>query len=254
MVAPVISRAEEDGYARVKAWLPQGVWTDIFTGDEYAVSAGGKEITLYRNLESIPVLIKSGGILPLSKDKGNGCSNPCRLEIWAYIGNGKYTLYEDGNEVGLEGEARTEICSVFSKSKGAGTQSLTIFGQGDSAVIPQNREISVRFKNIEDGEIKLFIDGKEIRAEKWLTDCAGIKFPFEMGKTYRIEVEFLLKSKIEKLKERAVKELTFGQGNNAEKQKAYLALKKAKSATDFKRILDGVRIPNIVKQRILETK
>ena len=254
LVAPVITRAEEDGYARVRAWLPQGVWTDIFTGDEYAVGEDGKEVILHRDLESIPVLIKSGGILPLSADKGNGCFNPCRLEIWVYVGNGKYTLFEDGKEAGLDGEVRTEFVSAFCKKEGACTQSLTIFGQGNSAVIPKNREISVRFKNVEDGEVTLFIDGKKARTDKWLTDCAGVKFPFESGKNYRIDVRFLFKSKLEKLKARAVKELTIGKGNNAGKQKAYLALQKAKSVADFKRILESVTLPTIIKLRILETE
>ena len=147
-----------------------------------------------------------------------------------------------------------QICTEFSKNKGAGTQSLMIFGQGDRAVIPQNREISVRFKNIEDGEVKLFIDGKEAPTDKWLTDCAGVKFPFEMGKNYRVEVCFLLQGKLEKLKKRAVKELTVAQGNNAQKQKVYLSLSKAKSVADFKRILEGASLPEIVKLRILETE
>ena len=254
LVAPVVAKAEEDGYARVKAWLPQGEWTDIFTGDEYASPKGGKELTLYRNLESIPVLIKKGGILPLSKDERNGCFNPVRLEILSYIGNGKYTLYEDGKEVGLDGEARTEISAEFIKTKGAGTQSLTIFGEGDDGIIPKNREILVRFKNIEEGEITLFINGKKTRIEKCFTDCAAVKFPFEIGKTYRVEVQFYSRSKIEKLKARAVKELMQAQGDNAEKQKVYLALKKAKTVADFKRILNGASLPEIVKLRILETE
>lgn len=254
LVAPVISRAEEDGYARVEAWLPQGTWTDIFTGDEYAVEEGGKTLTLYRGLESIPVLIKKGGILPLSADKGNGCFNPRRLEIWAYIGKGKYTLYEDGNEVGRKGVYEMEFTSDFSKTDGAGTQLLTVFGHGDGAVIPADREILVRFKTIRDGEVKLLVDGKKTSTEKWLTDCAAVRFPFKIGKTYRVEVKFPLQSRLKKLKARAERELTAAQGNNTEKQAAYTALKKAKSVADFKRILDGASLPNIVKLRILETE
>ena len=144
--------------------------------------------------------------------------------------------------------------SIFSKSKGAGTQSLTILGRGNAGIIPKNRETWVRFKNIEDGEVKLFSDGKEVLIEKWLTDCAGVKFPFEIGKTYRVEVRFSMPSKLQKLKARAATELTKAQMKNTEKQAAYLALKKAKSGAEFKRILEETDLPKIVKLRILETE
>ena len=254
LVAPVISPREEDGYARVKAWLPQGVWTDIFTGDEYAVGADGKEITFYRDLQTIPVLIKAGGVLPLCKDKGNGCKNPHRLEIWVYIGKGEYTLYEDGKEENKDGVFETKLTADFKEKAGAGMQSLTIFAQGDDGIIPQSREISVRFKNIEEGEITLFIDGKKKRIEKWLTDCAAVQFPFEIGKTYRVEVKFYLASKLQKLKARALKQLIKAEGENAQKQAAYLALKQAKTVADFKRILNAATLPEIIKLRILETE
>ena len=254
LVAPVVTPVRGDGYARIKIWLPQGVWTDIFTGDEYEAGLGGKECTVYRDVTEIPVFIQSGGILPMSADKGNGCKNPCRLEVWAYVGNGKYTLYEDGKEEGIDGVSETEFVAELCKNKGACTQILTIFGRGAASVIPQNREIWVRFKNIEEGKMRLYADGKEVLTEKWLTDCAGVKFPFEMGKVYRIEVRFTVPSKLQKLKARAVKELTRAQGKNADKQAAYLALRKTKSVAEFKRILDGASLPKIVKLRILETE
>ena len=254
LVSPIVTQMKTDGYARVKVWLPQGVWTDIFTGDEYEAGADGRELTVYRDVTEMPVFIKSGGILCLSADKGNGCKNPERLEVWAYIGDGEYALFEDGNENGIEGEVRTEFVAEFSKSKGAGMQSLTISERGNTAVIPKNREIWVRFKNIKDGEVKLFIDEKETPTEKWLTDCAGIKLPFEIGKTYRVEVRFSMPSKLQKLKGRAVKELTKAQGENANKQAAYLALRKTKSVVEFRRILENANLSKIVKLRILETE
>ena len=56
IVAPVTAKSEAQGMARVKAWLPQGTWTDFFTGDEYA---GGQELTFVRWLEEMPVLLKA---------------------------------------------------------------------------------------------------------------------------------------------------------------------------------------------------
>lgn len=254
LVAPVVTQAEEDGYARVKAWLPQGVWTDIFTGDEYTAEKGGREFTLYRDLESIPVFIKEGGILPISLDKGNGCANPARLEVWSYIGKGEYTLYEDGREEDKDGVFETKLTADFKEKAGAGTQSLTIVGHGDGSVIPQNRTLSIRFKNIEDGEVTLYVDGKKQRIEKWITDCAAVKFDFEPNKIYRIIVNFAVRSKLEKLKACAERELTVLAFSNPEKQAAYVALNNTKSVAEFKQILEGLDLPEIAKLRILETE
>lgn len=73
-----------------------------FTGDRYEIRDGGEEKTLLRTLDSIPVLAKAGAILPISADQGNMCDNPTNLEVWAYEGDGEYSLYEDkGDKVAL---------------------------------------------------------------------------------------------------------------------------------------------------------
>ena len=253
LVAPVTKRCRADGYARVKTWLPEGEWTDIFTGDEYEIGKGGKEKTLLRTLESIPVLIKRGGILPLSKDKGNGCPNPETLEIWAYRGDGKYALYEDGKEQAQEGVFLTEFVAEYTQKGGAGTQVLTICSRGEPSVIPENRRLCVRFKNIKGGKIRLFIDGKQMPTEALPTDCAAVQFPFEKGKTYRVEVEFGIESRLEKQKARAQKELTVLQGENADKQALYLALRKAEKEKEYVAAVEKSALPDVIKQRLLET-
>ena len=56
------SPADRDtGLGRVKAWLPEGTWTDVFTGQTYT---GGRSLYLHRDLTSIPVLAKAGAIVP----------------------------------------------------------------------------------------------------------------------------------------------------------------------------------------------
>ena len=70
---------------RVHAFIPAGRWIDIFDGKVYE---GPCVRNLYRPLESIPVLIKAGGIVPMSDG--------------IYIGggaSGTYTLYDDDPEV-----------------------------------------------------------------------------------------------------------------------------------------------------------
>ena len=50
-------------------------------------------------MSSIPVLAKSGAIIPMNlDDKSNSWQNPENMEIWLYSGNGEFTLYEDDGE------------------------------------------------------------------------------------------------------------------------------------------------------------
>ncbi len=252
LVCPVVTPAETDGYARVKAWLPEGEWTDIFSGEEYCAPKGGKELTLYRGLESIPVLIQKGGILPLSTDKGNGCKNPRNLEVWSYLGKGQFTLYEDGREEGNAEEFFTRFVTDYTEIEGVCTQSLTITGEGNEKVLPKIRRLAVRFKNADDGEIKLFVDGKEIAVEEWLTDCPAIKIPFAAGKKYRVELRFLKKSRLEKWKEVARKVLLCAEGDNREKYAFYKTLCGVTTEEDFLSAMKKTVLPEIVKAKLLE--
>jgi hypothetical protein len=253
LVAPVTSKAYPDGYSRVRAWLPEGKWTDIFTGDEYEVGVGGKEITLLRDKDSIPVLIKEGGILPLSKDKGNAYDNPQKLEVWAYTGNGEYTLYEDGREQDKNEMLFTKFTSEYSESEGVCTQALTIIAEGDASIVPQNRVISIRFKDIPSAKVCLYINGVKTDTEEWLTYCAGVKIPFESGKTYRVEATYKKQTKMEKAKLRAKEILTKAEGNNDAKYKTYCALLKAESMEEYLSIIENAPITKIAKLRLMET-
>ena len=254
LVAPVTSKSYPDGYARIRAWLPEGNWTDIFTGDKYEIGVGGKELVLLRDKDSIPVLIKEGGILPLSKDKGNAYDNPEKLEVWAYTGNGEYTLYEDGREQEKNGILFTKFTSEYTEIEGACTQVLTITAKGDASVIPQNRVIYARFKDLAPtAEVRLFVDGAEVETEEWITYCAGMKIPFEYGKTYRVEVKYNKLSVLEKAKLRAQEVLTKAEGDNHEKYTTYCALLKAETMEEFVSIIDNSKITPLAKLRLKES-
>ncbi|MBR2650553.1 MAG: DUF4968 domain-containing protein [Clostridia bacterium] len=141
IVAPICTHSDKKHLTRVKVWVPNGVWTDIFTGDVYTVEEGGRWITMVRPLDSIPVLAKAGSIIPLSGDTGNGTDNPRSLEVDIYKGDGSYELYED-NEVG------NAAFTHFESSAEDGAQTVRISFSGDTSVLPEGRRITLTFKNI----------------------------------------------------------------------------------------------------------
>lgn len=253
LVVPVTSAALKDGYARVKAWIPEGRWTDIFTGDCYISPAGGETRTLLRTLDSIPVLAKEGAILPFSGDRGNRCENPARLDVYCYRGKGEFTLFEDGAEEEKEGGFFTGFFSEYQDSEGTGVQSLRIYSHGDAGFLPENRRLCVHFADISEGEICLYADGERMCAEEKVCDCACVEFAFEPGKEYRIEVKFRVRSSLEETIGRAHEVLLRTEGDNWKKFELWAKLKQAKDLEEYERIVDGAEIGGAAKLRLKET-
>ena len=104
LVAPVTSPADrQTTLGQVRAWLPPGRWTDLFTGLSYA---GGREILLHRDLDSIPVLARAGAIIPLlaAPMPPNGTDSPAALEVLVIPGaDAAFEMIEDdGSGSGLD--------------------------------------------------------------------------------------------------------------------------------------------------------
>ena len=97
MVCPITEKSDARlNLAKVNVWLPLGRWTDIFTNRVYH---GGGWVTLHRDLDAIPVLAKTGTILPMYRSAdSNDLSLDQAMDIHVWRGNGTYCLYEDDGE------------------------------------------------------------------------------------------------------------------------------------------------------------
>ena len=254
LVAPVITPKTKNGYSRTKVWLPQGVWTDIFTGDKYVVTnKEGKTKTMLRTLESIPVLIKEGGVIPLSNDKGNGIENPTNLEVWAYTGNGEYTLYEDDVTSNDKGEFLTKFTSKKASKGNVETQTLTIEGCGQSRVLPKTRTLKVIFKDVDfNGQITLKVNGKATQTQKLYTYNPTITFAFEPNSRYEIEVTYSILSKLNSQIVRANEILTQAEGKDKILNDLYIKLSSSTSIKQFTKIVRKSKVNKDIKDRLLE--
>ena len=143
LVAPVTEHSRRNGLSETPVWLPEGIWTDFFTGDVYRVGKGGKELVAIRPTDSIPVFAEAGAVMVCSGDPGNACGNPHALEATVWNGNGGFRLYEDC-------EDGAECLTVIGTSYDAqtGTQTVTIRTEGDRSVLPPDRRLTIRFPNI----------------------------------------------------------------------------------------------------------
>ncbi len=245
LVIPVVTRCSADGYARVRAWIPEGCWTDIFTGDRYEAPAGGREVMLLCHLERIPVLAKAGTILPLSADRGNACGNPEKLELDVYSGDGSFTLYEDGDA----GECLTHLCA----QEADGFQSLTLRTSGSRAVIPQGRTVRVLFKDIPNGEPVLYKNGEKLDTEPLLTQCAGIEFILDPTAEYTVTVENRPQTQLQRLIARANRILLHAEGSHEQKSILCRQLQQVQSVGEFTQTVFDSSVTAATKLRLTET-
>lgn len=107
IVAPIVEpRDPVSRHGSARAWLPAGTWTDVFTGTVYA---GDRFVDLHRTLDSVPVLLREGGVLPLAdEDELDVTVNPTSFEVLVAPGSsGAFPLVED--RAGAGGDTVTTL-------------------------------------------------------------------------------------------------------------------------------------------------
>ncbi len=90
LVAPVV----EQGASDRRLYLPRGAWHDFWTGERVD---GGREIARKVDLETMPLYVRAGAILPLGPVKQHTSEKvDAPLEITVYPGaDGAFLLYDD---------------------------------------------------------------------------------------------------------------------------------------------------------------
>ncbi|MCQ2959887.1 MAG: DUF5110 domain-containing protein [Bacteroidales bacterium] len=99
MLAEDAAPLREDEIHKTRpVYLPEGCcWYDFWTGEKYN---GGITVQANAEIETMPLFVRSGSILPLAKVKQYATETPDDvLEIRVYAGaDGTFTLYEDEND------------------------------------------------------------------------------------------------------------------------------------------------------------
>lgn len=232
MVCPITKpQHKELNMGSVRAWIPQGRWTDIFTNQSYE---GEKCITLFRDLNTIPVLAKEGAIIPLSADKGNQTDNPENLEIWAFSGNGTFTLVEDNARTDYDKhKAETKFEMTYTDNK------LTFMinkVKGDLSVIPQKRNYRVIVKD-------LIVDSKPLVFEFNNAD---------INEMHRQSADYAVRPEKDNPRDVVINIMSRWQKGTNRKAKIYKSFEKCSSADEIKQTLIKSHMSVLIKQAIRE--
>lgn len=134
--------------SKTKVWLPQGLYTDFFTGRTYQ---GDRVLSMYRSLDSFPLLLKSGAILPLMGEEeamheGSAEKLPETFDLYIATGSdGAFSLYEDSGD-GFDYEKGSFTTTDFTWNEKEKT--FTIHSSaGDKSILPQKRKYTLHFMN-----------------------------------------------------------------------------------------------------------
>jgi len=88
LVAPVMTPGV---FARA-VYLPKGIWYDYYTGKRFV---GGKYILADAPLDTIPLYVKAGSVIPVSAGDPQCTDDIHAVYLEAFSGNGDYLHYSD---------------------------------------------------------------------------------------------------------------------------------------------------------------
>jgi hypothetical protein len=159
IVNPITSRMDTTIKAgKVKTWLPEGIWYDIFSGLRYT---GSRFIMMYRALDDIPVLARAGTILPMQKENTvSSCTdNPREIELWVFAGaDGEFDMYEDDG-VSMAYQQEKYVTTRYTLNW-RDRKCLTIEpAAGDLSCIPGKRNYQINFIGLPEHCIKEVLAG-----------------------------------------------------------------------------------------------
>ena len=161
IVAPITEHtSKKTNLAGVNVWLPEGRYTDIFTGRIYS---GNRFVKMFRDIETFPVLAKEGAIIPLgANDRTNDSTNPESLEILVYRGNNTFTLYEDDGET-LSYQNGEYLKTAFTVAESGNKVEFSIRkAEGTGAVAPEKRTYAVKFRDIVFADVNVTVNGEKV--------------------------------------------------------------------------------------------
>ena len=257
IVAPITApRIKKINEAKVCAWIPEGTYIDFFS---HMVYEGGRVMELYRPLETIPVLVKAGGVIPMTDSTGAAdvTKKPETLRIRIFGGaDGAFMLYEDDNET-CDYEQGVCVTTEMKLDWEGGKQTFTIdSARGALELIPEKRNYVLEFAAVTDAECRVSLNGGETACRKSY-DADRRTLTLEIDQVSTAETLVVIFETNMKLSENPVEKLAFEFLNQAEttfetKEMLFRRIREGKSLKVFLSELQAMEIDGEIKGALVE--
>ena len=220
IAAPITSPADASGLAASSVWLPEGVWTDAFTGYVYR---GNQLLRAHRPLETMPLFLRAGAIVPMQAHvpgsrKLGGAKD---MEILVAPGaSGRFVLYEDdGESLAYRAGAHCETVMTLNWQERGAVFTIEP-AAGDLSLIPETRSYTIRLRGFKAG-CRAAHEGRElpVKYDAQTATCTlelcGVDV--RKGASIRIEHDVQLMHDNADCRERCIELLIRAQYTEAEK-------------------------------------
>lgn len=218
IAAPITGKIGKSGMACSRVFLPEGRWTDFFTGMIYG---GGRVVDMYRGTESFPLLARAGAIIPLSDDMTPACDYSESLTLRIYRGKGEYVLYnDDGESVDYKSGAYYENKFTVSEKDG-GAEFIIHPATGDIS-LARSRTYTLEFADIVSADARVNINGKFAKFDK--TENGFVRIVIgnvRPDETVRVVLKNAVFSVNPTVREQLAKLFTRASGSNLKKMLLY---------------------------------
>ncbi|MDE7326995.1 MAG: alpha-xylosidase [Lachnospiraceae bacterium] len=243
IVAPVTEKGDASGMAVTEVWLPEGRFTDIFTGDQYA---GGGWYGMVRFLDSMPVLAGEGAFFVLDgAPRGNRTELPEKLRVLAFPGKGEYSLTEDAKN----GRAVTRFWSEEEKN-GEWTVHFLLKDKGN--ILPV-RSYIFELRGIARGAVSVTVNGKD--KEFYLDHRDGYTrvhlSQVENGEVCELRVRETM-GRDERLRIRFAEKLSFLECENGRKSELFDAFCKCTNEKERRKVVEDSGLPVRYRKFLLD--
>lgn len=230
LVCPVTSKCDKHTKrAETTVYLPEGRWTNFFTGEIYE---GGKTVRIHSDLNTLPVFAKSGAIVPMSQDTGNGAGNPAHLLLRVYRGDNEFTLYEDDGETKAYKNGAQSF-TKFTLRESKNTLTLTGSGTAKQSYLPENRRFTLQFADVTAAEsAQVLVNGEPCACEVTQSPENGVTVTLpaqSVESGFTVTLQGLTARENPPYNERIRKILTLYNANNSKKSATYKGLKNKKT-------------------------
>lgn len=168
LTAPITS--EGKGISKIasqKVWFPDNeLWYDYFTGEKHE---GGVTDTIYKDINSFPLFVKGGYVLPLQKYTPRpGTEIPSDIVLRVYNGkindDNSYIMYEDdGISLDYQIGKFSTTCLRYQKSEDCDL--ITVYPvDGKYDGMPEYRNYTIEYCN-QEGINKVLVNNKKTKFE-----------------------------------------------------------------------------------------
>lgn len=162
LVAPITTKKDPIMNRVVhKFYLPKGIWFDFKTGKKFP---GERSYVSFFKDEDYPVFVRSGAVIPMSKNVSNNAVSPNFLEVHIFQGKSNlYELYEDDGISNLYKQGYYLKTGIDYNYQENNYTVIVRAIEGKSGIIPDKRSYRFRFRNTRKAEdLSVNFDGTNL--------------------------------------------------------------------------------------------